>query len=86
MPRELSYAQAINEAQRQAMELCEDVVVLGQLAWDRDVLHDPPLFTPPAERKTRFIAVVASGLLAASWRARVARRASSAAPSGCSSA
>ena len=32
MARELSYAQAINEAQRQAMELCEDVVVLGQLA------------------------------------------------------
>src|SRR5262249_15219295 len=32
MPRQLSYAKAINEAQRQAMELCDDVVVLGQLA------------------------------------------------------
>lgn len=32
MPRELSYAGAINEAQRQAMELSDDVVVLGQLA------------------------------------------------------
>lgn len=32
MSRELSYARAINEAQRQAMELSDDVVVLGQLA------------------------------------------------------
>jgi len=32
MARELSYANAINEAQFQAMELCDDVVVLGQLA------------------------------------------------------
>jgi acetoin:2,6-dichlorophenolindophenol oxidoreductase subunit beta len=32
MPRQLSYAKAINEAQRQAMELSDDVVVLGQLA------------------------------------------------------
>ena len=32
MSRELSYAKAINEAQRQAMELCDDVIVLGQLA------------------------------------------------------
>jgi pyruvate dehydrogenase E1 component beta subunit len=32
MSRDLSYAKAINEAQRQAMELCEGVVVLGQLA------------------------------------------------------
>ena len=32
MPRELSYAKAINEAQSQAMELCDAVVVLGQLA------------------------------------------------------
>ena len=32
MPRELSYANAINEAQSQAMDLCDAVVVLGQLA------------------------------------------------------
>jgi pyruvate dehydrogenase E1 component beta subunit len=32
MSRELTYAQAINEAQKQAMELCQEVVVLGQLA------------------------------------------------------
>jgi len=32
MPRELTYAQAINEAQTQAMELCKEVVILGQLA------------------------------------------------------
>jgi pyruvate dehydrogenase E1 component beta subunit len=32
MGRDLTYAKAINEAQRQAMELCQDVVVLGQLA------------------------------------------------------
>src|SRR5213594_1889427 len=32
MIRELSYAAAINEAQRQALELNEDVIVLGQLA------------------------------------------------------
>lgn len=32
MARQLTYAKAINEAQRQAMELCDDVVVLGQLA------------------------------------------------------
>ena len=32
MPRELSYASAINEAQSQAMDLCTEVVVLGQLA------------------------------------------------------
>jgi acetoin:2,6-dichlorophenolindophenol oxidoreductase subunit beta len=32
MSRELSYAKAINEAQRQAMELSDDVIVLGQLA------------------------------------------------------
>ncbi len=32
MTRELSYAAAINEAQRQALELNEDVIVLGQLA------------------------------------------------------
>ncbi|MBI3666932.1 MAG: alpha-ketoacid dehydrogenase subunit beta [Acidobacteria bacterium] len=31
MSRLLTYAQAINEALRQSMELCEDVVVLGQL-------------------------------------------------------
>jgi pyruvate/2-oxoglutarate/acetoin dehydrogenase E1 component len=31
MSRPLSYAQAINEALRQSMELCDDVVVLGQL-------------------------------------------------------
>jgi pyruvate/2-oxoglutarate/acetoin dehydrogenase E1 component len=31
MNRSLSYAQAINEALRQSMELCDDVVVLGQL-------------------------------------------------------
>lgn len=32
MSRELTYAQAINEAQTQAMELCKEVVLLGQLA------------------------------------------------------
>jgi len=32
MPRELTYAQAINEAQAQAMELCKEVLILGQLA------------------------------------------------------
>lgn len=32
MSRELSYAKAINEAQRQAMERCDRVVILGQLA------------------------------------------------------
>src|SRR5262245_61741140 len=32
MSRPLSYAAAINEAQRQAMQLSDDVVVLGQLA------------------------------------------------------
>ena len=32
MSRQLSYAKAINEAQRQAMDLSADVVVLGQLA------------------------------------------------------
>jgi pyruvate dehydrogenase E1 component beta subunit len=32
MSRQLSYAKAINEAQRQAMSLSDDVVVLGQLA------------------------------------------------------
>jgi acetoin:2,6-dichlorophenolindophenol oxidoreductase subunit beta len=32
MLRELTYAEAINEAQAQAMELCKEVVILGQLA------------------------------------------------------
>jgi pyruvate dehydrogenase E1 component beta subunit len=30
--RQISYAQAINEAQGQAMDLSSDVVVMGQLA------------------------------------------------------